>query len=197
MCSADRGDSEIDEQNGAPMRSKARKTMTRTRPVTAEPATEFAAELATTLATLTLFYGAVQHADDKARTVVAIQTMLTAMIAAQLTFLVEPGAATFAQWVILAVFVPGYLQSLYHLLRALIPRTAPTPGHNQFAFPSVANDLGPIRVSVREQCAQAHEVGRVLAKLAMVKHRHIRRAMYGTCALFASALGSLVLTVVS
>jgi hypothetical protein len=83
------------------------------------------------------------------------------------------------------------------LLRALIPRTAPPPGHNQFAFPSVANDLGPIRVSVREQHAQAHEVGRVLAKLAMVKHRHIRRAMYGTCALFASALGSLVLTVVT
>ena len=179
------------------MRTKARKTMPRTRPVTAEPATEFAAELATTLATLTLFHSAVQHADDKARTVVAIQTMLTAMVAAQLTFLVKPGAATFAQWVILAVFVPGYLQSSCHLLRALIPRTAPTPGHNQFAFPNVANDLGPIRVSVREQCVQAHEVGRVLAKLAMVKHRHIRRAMYGTCALFASALGSLALTVVS
>ena len=171
--------------------------MHRTRPATAEPATEFAAELATTLATLTLFHNAVQHADDKAHTVVAIQTMLTAMVVAQLTFLAEPGTGTFAWLVILAVFVPGYLQSSYHLLRALIPRTAPPPGYNQFAFPSVANDPGPIRVSLREQCAQAHEVGRVLANLAMVKHRHIRRAMYGTSALFASALGSLVLTVVS
>lgn len=179
------------------MRTKSRKIMPRTRPVTVEPATEFTAELATTLATLTLFHSAVQHADDKARTVVAIQTMLTAMVAAQLTFLVEPGTATFARLVILAVFVPGYLQSSCHLLRALIPRTAPTPGYNQFAFPNVANDFSPIRVSVREQCAQAREVGRVLANLAMVKHRYIRRAMYGTCALFASALGSLVLTVVS
>jgi hypothetical protein len=145
MCSVDRSDSGIDEQNGAPMRTKARKIMPRTRPVTAEPATEFTAELATTLATLTLFHSAVQHADDKARTIVAIQT----------------------------------------------------PGYNQFAFPNVANDFSPVRVSVREQCAQAREVGRVLANLAMVKHRYIRRAMYGTCALFASALGSLVLTVVS
>jgi hypothetical protein len=197
MCSADRGDSEIDEQNGVPMRTKTRKIMLRTRPVTAGPATEFAAELATTLATLTLFHSAVQHADDKARTVVAIQTMLTAMVAAQLTFLVKPGAATLAQLAILSVFVPGYFHSSYHLLRALVPRTVPTSEHNRFAFPSVATDLGPIRVSAQEQCAQAHEVGRVLANIAMVKHRHIRRAMYSTCALFASALGSLVLTVVS
>jgi len=171
--------------------------MPTTRPVTAESATEFAAELATTLATLTLFHSAVQHAGDKARTVVAIQTMLTAMVAAQLTFLVGPGAAMSPQLVILAVFVPGHLQSSYHLLRAFIPRTAPTLEYNRFAFPSVANDLGPIRVSTWEQCAQAHEVGRVLANLAMVKHRHIRRAMYGTCALFASAVGLLVLTVIS
>jgi hypothetical protein len=167
------------------------KTMSRTRTVSADPA----AELATTFATLTFFHGAVQHADDKARTVVAIQTMLTAMVAAQLTFLVKPNVI--AQLMILAVFVPGYLQSSCHLLGALIPRTAPTLGHNQFAFPSVANDLDPVRVSVREQCTQAHEVVRVLANLAMVKHRHIRRAVYGTCALFVSALGSLVLTVVS
>jgi hypothetical protein len=179
------------------MRPQARKTLPTTRPVTAEPATEFAAELATTLATLTLFHSAVQHADDKARTVVAIQTMLTAMVAAQLTFLVEPGAAMSAQFVILAVFVTGHLQSSYHLLRAITPRIVPNSQYNQFAFPSVANDLSPIRMSTREQCAQAHEVGRVLANLAMVKHRHIRRAMYGTCALFASAVGSLVLTVVS
>jgi hypothetical protein len=197
MCSADRGNSGIDEQNGAPMRTKARKVMPRIRPVTAEPATEFAAELVTTLATLTLFHSAVQHADDKARTVVAIQTMLTAIVAAQLTFLVGPSTATFARLVIMTVFVLGYLQSSCHLLRVLIPRMPPTSGYNRFAFPSVANNLGPIQVSVREQCAQAHEVSRVFANLAMVKHRHIRRAMYGTYALFASALGSLVLTVVS
>lgn len=159
--------------------------------------TKPADELATTLTTLTLFHGAVQHADDKARTVVAIQTMLMATVAAQFAFLVGPGAARVAQLAILAVFVPGYVQSSCHLLRALLPRLAPTSAHNQFAFPSVATDPGAAPVSVQDQCLHAHEVTRVLANLAMVKHRHIRRAMYGTCALFVSTLGSLVLTVFS
>lgn len=178
------------------MRTMTRRPTPRPRRAT----TESAGGLATTLSTLTLFQGAVQHADDKARTVVAIQTMLTAMVAAQLTFLTDPhpeGTAKIAQLVVLAIFVPGYLQSSCHLLRALIPRTAPPAGRNQFAFPSVASDPLLARLSPREQCAQAFEVGRLLANLAMVKHRHVRRAMYGTCGLFVSALGSLVVTVVS
>jgi hypothetical protein len=174
-----------------------RKPVTRTRSAATEPA----GELTTTLNTLALFQGAIQHADDKARTVVAIQTMLTAMVAAQLTFLVDPNPTSsvkVARLVILAIFVPGYLQSSYHLLRAVIPRMAPTSGRNQFAFPSIAVDYpSPIRVWPRNQHVQAREVGRALANLAMVKHRHVRRAMYGTCALFTSALGSLVIAVVS
>jgi hypothetical protein len=170
--------------------------MIRPRPVTTAPS-----DLATTLSRLTLFQGAVQHADDKARTVVAIQTMLTAMVAAQLTFLADPhptGGTKVAQLAILVVFASGYFQSSCHLLRAIVPRTAPPQGHNQFAFPSVAmSGPSPARSSPREQSAQAHELGRLLAHLAMVKHRHVRRALYGTYGLFASALASLVLTVFS
>lgn len=158
---------------------------------------KLADELATTLTTLTLFHGAVQHADDKARTIVAIQTMLLTTVAAQFAFLVGPGVARVAQLAVLAVFVPGYVQSSCHLLRALLPRLAPTSAHNRFAFPSVAAAPGASPVTVREQCLHAQEVSRVLAHLAMVKHRHIRRAMYGTYALFVAALGSLVLAVFS
>lgn len=153
-------------------------------------------ELATTLTTLTLFHAAVQHADDKARTVVAIQTMLMATVAAQFAFLMTPGVARVAQLAILAIFVPGYVQSSCHLLWALLPRMAPTSAHNRFAFPSVANGTGAAQVPVQEQSVHAHEVSRVLAQLAMVKYWHIRRAMYGTCVLFLSTLGSLVLAVV-
>jgi len=155
---------------------------------------KLADELATTLTTLTLFHGAVQHADDKARTVVAIQTMLMATVAAQFAFLMGPGVAQLA---VLAVFVPGYVQSSCHLLGALLPRLALTSARNRFAFPSVATDPGASPMTVREQCLHAQEVSRVLAHLAMVKHRHIRRAMYGTYALFVAALGSLVLAVFS
>jgi hypothetical protein len=155
-------------------------------------------ELATTLTTLTLFHGAVQHADDKARTVVAIQTMLMATLAAQFAFLPAPGAMRVAQLVLLAIFVPGYVHSSCHLLRALLPRMAQTSARNPFAFPSVAvaADVTGL-LPVDEQCAHAHEVGRVLARLAMMKHWHIRRAMYGTCALFVSTVGSLALVALS
>jgi hypothetical protein len=178
------------------MRATARTTTARPRTVNADPGRE----LTITLSTLTLFQGAVQHADDKARTVVAIQTALTAMVAAEVTFLVDPqptGSARIGLLVVLAVFVSGYLQSTSHLLRALIPRTATVSGRNQFAFPSVASDVPSVaRLSLREQCVHAAEVGRVLANIAMVKHRHVRRAMYGTGALFISALSALVTTAV-
>lgn len=154
-------------------------------------------ELATTLTTLTLFHGAVQHADEKARTVVAIQTMLMATVAAQFAFLLTPGAMRVAQLTVLAIFVPGYVHSSCHLLRALLPRMAQTSARNPFAFPSVAVAASRTELPVGEQCTHAHEVSRVLARLAMVKHWHIRRAMYGTCALFVSTVGSLALVALS
>ena len=154
-------------------------------------------ELATTLTTLTLFHGAVQHADDKARTVVAIQTMLMATVAAQFAFLLAPGVMRMAHLAILAIFVPGYVHSSCHLLRALLPRMAQTSARNPFAFPSVAVAVNSAELPVSEQCAHAHEVSRVLARVAMVKHWHIRRAMYGTCALFVSTVGSLALAALS
>jgi hypothetical protein len=153
-------------------------------------------ELATTLTTVSLFHGAVLHADDKARTVVAIQTMLMATVAAQSAFLVASGAARAAQLVILAIFATGYVQSSCHLLRALLPRMAPTSMYNRFAFPSVSTGPGAMQLPIQEQCVHAYEVSQILARLAMVKHRHIRRAIYGTCVLFVSAIGSLVLHVV-
>lgn len=159
--------------------------------------TKPADELATTLTTLTLFHGAVQHADDKARTIVAIQTMLMATVVAQLAFLAPPGPARVAQLAILAIFVPGYVQSSCHLLGVLLPRMAPTSAHNRFSFPSVATHPGAAVVSAQEKCLHAHEVSQALAHLAMIKHRHIRRAMYGLCVLFASALGSLAVAVVA
>jgi hypothetical protein len=155
-------------------------------------------ELATTLATLSMFQGNVQHADDKARTVVAIQTMLMATVAAQFTLLVNSGVAHTILLAVLAVFVLGYAQSSIHLLRALIPRMAPASMHNPFAFPSVATGPGSATPQlVQEQCVHAHEVSHRLAQLAMLKHQHVRRAMYGTGALVVSTLGSLVLLVVT
>ncbi|MEQ0565595.1 Pycsar system effector family protein [Amycolatopsis sp. NEAU-NG30] len=159
------------------------------------------AELGTSLTTISFFQNAVQQADEKARTVVAVQTMVTAMVAAQLGVLGTPHAASVPRPVLVVVvlcFALAYGYSVFHLVQAIRPRTSPPPGDNRFAFPAVAAGTGcSLRQSVREQCAQAYDLARLLAALAMRKHRHLRFALAGTCALFASGLGLLVITALS
>ena len=160
----------------------------RVRKLASTPDTRLVGELDTALSTVTSFQGAVQHADDKVRTVVAVQSTITALVAAQLAFLpavrMESGlrAAVFA---ILAFFVSGYVYSAYELVQALRPRTERLTAPNRFAFPTVAGG-SPSRapVPLRQQCAEAHQLSRLLADLAMVKHRHVRRALTGTAVLF-------------
>ncbi|MEV4052424.1 hypothetical protein AB0J55_14675 [Amycolatopsis sp. NPDC049688] len=156
-------------------------------------------ELETALSTVTSFQGAVQHADDKVRTVVAVQSTITALVAAQLAFLpaVQPGTGLrTAVFAILACFLAGYGYSAYQLFQALRPRTERLTVPNRFAFPTVAGGAGPpAPVPVHRQCAEAHQLSRLLADLAMVKHRHVRRALAGTGVLFLC--GPLLLLVIA
>ncbi|MEU7787451.1 hypothetical protein [Amycolatopsis sp. NPDC049159] len=152
------------------------------------PGAAVARELDTALSTVTSFQGAVQHADEKVRTVVAVQSTITALVAAQLAFLPaaqpSPGlrAVVFA---ILAFFVLGYVYSAYELVQALRPRTERLAVPNRFAFPTVAGaSLTRVPVSLRQQCTEAQQLSKLLAELAMVKHHHVRRALAGTGVLF-------------
>jgi hypothetical protein len=153
-------------------------------------------ELTTTLATVTFFQGAVQHADEKARTVVAVQTMITALVATQAGFLGSTRAGSVPRMVVLGAlvcFALAYAFASLHVFLAIRPRTAAPSGTNQFAFPSVAAGTAVSgRGGQREQSEQARELTRLLASLAMRKHHHVRSALAGTCVLFASALVLLV-----
>ncbi|WP_410572843.1 hypothetical protein [Amycolatopsis sp. cmx-4-61] len=157
-------------------------------------------ELATTLTTVTFFQGAVQHADEKARTVIAVQTMITALVAAQLGFLGGARAGSVPRMVFvgaLLCFACAYAYASLQVYLAIRPRTAAPSEENQFAFPSVAAGTAVTgRVGAREQSDQAHELVRLLAALAMRKHRHVRLALTGTCVLFSSALVLLVMAAV-
>jgi predicted histidine transporter YuiF (NhaC family) len=149
-------------------------------------------ELATTLTTVTFFQGAVQHADEKVRTVVAVQTMITALVAAQAGLLGNGRAGSAPRAILvgaLICFALGYAYASLHVFLAIRPRTTPPSGTNRFAFPSVAAGTAVTgHGGHREQAEQAGELGRLLAALAMRKHHHVRSAMAGTCVLFASAL---------
>ncbi|GAB2735253.1 hypothetical protein [Amycolatopsis magusensis] len=150
-------------------------------------------ELSTALHTIAFFQGLVQHADEKARTVVAVQTMIAALVTAQLGMLGKPPTGAVSRLVILSIlvcFAIAYVHSSFHLVQAIRPRTAAPSGDNRFAFPSVAaGSADLVHVPLRKQCAQAHDVIRLLAVLAMRKHRHVRSALAGTCALFPAGLG--------
>ncbi|MGW3959255.1 hypothetical protein ACWED2_05495 [Amycolatopsis sp. NPDC005003] len=150
-------------------------------------------QLATTLTTITFFQGAVQHADEKARTVVAVQTMITALVATQAGLLGSARSGSVPRTVFfgaLICFAMAYAYASLHILLAIRPRTTAPSSENQFAFPSIA--AGTAVSGRAAQREQAQELTRLLASLAMRKHRHVRSALAGTCVLFASALTLIV-----
>ena len=156
------------------------------------------AELSTMLNTISSFQGAVHHADEKVRTIVAVQTLITAMVTAQLALLGPPRSTSALHVAILLCFVAAYAHSSFHLVQAIWPRTSAPSGENRFAFPSVAIDkVSTFHRSLPDQCDQAHEMTRLLAALAMRKHRHVRFALAGICVLFSSGLGFLLMTALS
>jgi hypothetical protein len=119
--------------------------------------------------------------------VVAVQSTITALVAAQLTFLPEaqPPSLRAVVFAVLTLFVAGYVYSAYELVQALRPRTERLADPNRFAFPTVSGASGVVGpASARQQCAEAQQLAGLLAELAMVKHRHVRRALAGTSVLF-------------
>ncbi|WP_134731159.1 MULTISPECIES: Pycsar system effector family protein [Amycolatopsis] len=155
------------------------------------------AELDIVLTTVSSFQGAVQHADDKARTLVSVLAMITAMATAQLGLLGTahpPAVSRFVVTAVLVCFAAAYVFSAVHLVQAIWPRTGSPAPDNQFAFPSVA--VGAVEArprSVRDQRTQAGDLALLLARLAMRKHRHVRCALAGICVLLASGPGLLLL----
>ncbi|GAA2795207.1 hypothetical protein [Saccharopolyspora taberi] len=150
------------------------------------------------LATMGSFQGVVQHADEKVRTLVAVHGGLTAFMTAQLGLLAKPALPSQASIVgitLLGVFVAGSVLSGVHLFQALRSRTAGPSEPNRFAFPNVAAGVRPLTQhdDLNRQCAEAWRVAKLLAELAVAKHRHVNRALMWTVPAIAASIGSLVL----
>ncbi|HEY3482847.1 MAG TPA: hypothetical protein VGL02_28515, partial [Streptomyces sp.] len=81
-------------------------------------------ELTTTLTTVTFFQGAVQHADEKARTVVAVQTMIGALVATQVGFLGGARSGSVSRMIFLAAllcFACAYAYASLQVFLAIRP----------------------------------------------------------------------------
>lgn len=124
--------------------------------------------------------------------------MIGALVATQVGFLGGARSGSVSRMIFLAAllcFACAYAYASLQVFLAIRPRTEAPSAENQFAFPSVAAGTAVVgRGGPREQSEQAHELVRLLAALAMRKHRHVRAALAGTCVLFSTALVLLVAT---
>ncbi|WFE24865.1 hypothetical protein O7623_15615 [Solwaraspora sp. WMMD791] len=146
------------------------------------------------------FQASIQHADTKG-------SMLAVLVSGVVTLLVTqagplratlsgagPTAAVLV--VVLTVLVAALAATGLHLAAALRPRITPPGPTNRFAFPAMAGtdpprDGGPGPGDLR---AEAWALNRLLAEIALTKHRHIAAAIRGTVLLVVAGLASLVLS---
>jgi hypothetical protein len=153
-------------------------------------------QLNVALQTVNAFAGWVANADTKIATLSAAQVGLALFMAAQpVTEVVgQEGAAAWAGLATVVLFALSFLASARHLGVALHPRLSAGPALNHFVFPSVApahpGTLGGATAGelVDQAWAQAH----VLSTIAVVRFRHISRALAWTGISVLAVLGWLV-----
>ncbi|WJK42612.1 hypothetical protein O7608_09680 [Solwaraspora sp. WMMA2056] len=145
------------------------------------------------------FQASIQHADTKG-------SMLAVLVSGVVTLLVTQagplratlgGAGPAAVLVVvLTVLVAALAATGLHLAAALRPRITPPGPTNRFAFPAMAGTDPPPAGGTRsgDLRAEAWALNRLLAEIALTKHRHIAAAIRGTVLLVVAGLASLVLS---
>lgn len=159
-------------------------------------------ELSSALATVNFFQGAVQHADDKARTVITLLGVLAAFTTAQFGYFLRPdlvGAGRLPTLVALALFALTYAGAVIHIVCAIVPNTVGPPRSNRFSFPSVAHqpDGWCPQLCPRAACQEAWQLAKILARRALIKHRHVRSAIGWTACAYAGLAVSTALLATS
>ncbi|WP_436531856.1 hypothetical protein [Actinoplanes sp. HUAS TT8] len=171
-------------------------TLTGTTPADREDLAFF--ELQVALGAVNSFQSATQHADGKAGTLVAVYAGLTAFVASRAGEVLPdligaphgyPGLA------VLAVFTAATVATGLSLLQAIRPRVTPPPGENRFAFPTVAAGFArgvPIRrADAATMTAEAWSMAGAMAVIALTKHNHVRRAVYGMTVMLVASIAAV------
>ncbi|MEV5414041.1 hypothetical protein AB0K60_35060 [Thermopolyspora sp. NPDC052614] len=128
-------------------------------------------------AIVTIFQNYVQQADGKAGVLVVIHTAAVAAAIAPGRAAAElDGAGAAVGYVLLALFLLGFLVSGYHVLRVLWPRLTPPGSPSRYGITGVVNGP-PADAAAFAEPAEAWAMVRLLAEIAQCKHRHIRRAL--------------------
>lgn len=168
-------------------------------PTPAERGEQALGELQVALGTVGSFQSATQHADSKAGMLVAVHTGLTAFVVSRtseaLPALFDPAQPAWrlvVAVVVLAVFSIAAVVAGLSLLQAVRPRLTPPPEENRFAFPTVASRYAqglPLRpASMDDMCAEAWSMAGAMAVIALAKHHHVRRAVYGMAAMLVTTV---------
>ncbi|MGW1196216.1 hypothetical protein ACWD4B_10240 [Streptomyces sp. NPDC002536] len=140
------------------------------------------------LGALTAFQGYVQQADAKVNTLLMVHT--GGVVAAVTTL----GGRAGIRWtpvvgVLIAAFGVAFLISGFHIVQAIRPRLhAPTP-LNPFGITGVGLPPPPCR---QAQCEQAWAMAELLGEIALVKNRHVQRAVPWTALMLCLGIAAAV-----
>lgn len=142
----------------------------------------------------------IRHADAKASGLLGALAGLAATAAEFVpSVLHAPDAVTHATALVLSVaFLGGLAATVWHLVLALVPRLAGPSGHNRFAFPNLAA-LGrrPTAADTQRLRDEAWDLVSVLARVAITKHKHLRRSLPGLAAATLAASSLQILNAIN
>ncbi|MFI6584166.1 hypothetical protein [Embleya sp. NPDC050493] len=137
------------------------------------------------LAVLATLQSATQFADTKVGILGAVQAGILATAIPRADAIRDAwergGAFGWFAVVLLAAQVSGFVAGIYCVAQALRPRLNPPAAPNRFSLPLLAAGDGAPPTGV-DRCEQQEiwQFARVVAEVAMTKHRHVTRAIVCT-----------------
>ncbi|MFI1383894.1 hypothetical protein [Embleya sp. NPDC020886] len=137
------------------------------------------------LAVLATLQSATQFADTKVGILGAVQAGILATAIPRADAVRDAwergGAIGWLAVVLLAAQVSGFVAGIYCVAQALRPRLNPPPAPNRFSLPLLAaGDGTPPTGGDRCEQREIWQFARVVAEVAVIKHRHVARAIVCT-----------------
>jgi hypothetical protein len=156
-------------------------------------------QLALALRTIDSIQASIRHADTKVGVLLGAQGGMAAAVWDRAPSLIGAADPVRVAAVMLGLtFLVGLALSSWHLAMAMLPRVAGPRRFSRFAFPSLAETRRPPAPSnAGRLCDEAWSHASVLARIAMAKHRRVRRGLAGLAVAAVTGSALLILATIA
>jgi hypothetical protein len=172
-----------------------------------EPSATAWQDLVLALRTAESFQRSIRHADTKTAALISAGCGMLAFLTAQAGLTAQgddlaSGVGPNRPLILLRVLfnviaAAGLVGAAWHLGAAIRPRLSPPGRANRFAFAAAAHVGAPAPVGVRRQADDAWRLSRLLARIALDKHRRVQRGIDWLIVTALGLLGGEMLVVLS